>query len=185
MADTGPCANKSQAFAARWVLREESSTCGRARFPGILPGPTLRKIQHLLGGVAEEMCPQSSRTVLFMVSLVLLAQPFTSGKGREAQIRCGFALGQTPGTWTSLSNPPESNLAQLLAGEGGGGGGCMQLPVSMCKTCTQHRLTQPELARGRDSRNRPSGQAWFSEVHCPSHATPLLCPDPLWGRPDL
>lgn len=74
------------------------------------------------GGVAEEMCPQSSRTVLFMVSLVLLAQPFTSGKGREAQIRCRFALGQTPGTWTALSNPPESNLAQLLAGEGGGGG---------------------------------------------------------------
>lgn len=82
MADTGPCANKSQAFAARWVLR------GNAGEPGFrvscLAPPSGRS--SIFSG-PEEMCPQSSKTVLFLVSLVLLAQPFTSGKGREAQIR--------------------------------------------------------------------------------------------------
>lgn len=57
----------------------------------------------------------------------------------------------------------------------------MQLLVSMCKTCTQHRLTQPELARGRESRNRV-GKPGFSEVYCPSLAAPLLCHDSL-GEP--
>lgn len=55
----------------------------------------------------------------------------------------------------------------------------MQLPVSMCETCTQHRLTQPELACGRDSRNRvgkPGSQRYAA------HSMPPHCrARPTWG----
>lgn len=163
-----PRANKSQAFAARWVLREQSGKQGTARFSEECSrlAPPLGRSSIFSG--PDKMYPQSSKTVLFM------AHPFASGKGGEAQSRCQFALGQTPGTWAAeraLSKPQRSNLAQLLAGRGGGG--CMQLPVSMCKTYTRHRLTQPELACARKSRNQPSGQAWFSEVRgrVPGHPT--------------
>lgn len=173
-----PCANKSQAFAARWVLRERSSKQGTARFSEECSrlAPPLGRLSIFSG--PGEMDPQSSKTVLSM------AHSFASGKGREAQSRCQFALGQTPGAWPAertLPKPQRSNLAQLLAGRGGGG--CMQLPVSMCRTCTRHRLTQPELACARKSRNQPSRQAWFSEVrgHGQSQATPLLCHDSAQG----
>lgn len=151
--------NQSQAFAARWVLREQSSKQGTARFSEESShlAPPLGRFTIFSG--PDEMYPQISKTVLSM------AHPFASGKGREAQSRCQFALGQTPGAWIAeraLSKPQRSNLAQLLAGRGGGG--CMQLPVSMCKTCTRHRLTQPELVCARKSRNQPRGRAWFSEV---------------------
>lgn len=57
----------------------------------------------------------------------------------------------------------------------------MQLPVSMCKTCTQHRLTQPELACARESRNglgKPGSQGYIARPkppHCCA-MTPLKEP---------
>lgn len=140
------------------------------------PGPTLGKTQHLLRAWRDGPSKQQDSP--------FHGPSFASGKGREAQSRCQFALGQTPGAWPAertLPEPQRSNLAQLLAGRGGGG--CMQLPVSMCRTCTRHRLTQPELACARKSRNQPSRQAWFSEVrgHGRSQATPLLCHDSAQG----
>lgn len=59
----------------------------------------------------------------------------------------------------------------------------MQLLVSMCKTCTQHRLTQPELARGRESQNRVGkpGPQRYTAHPLPPHC----CAMTHLGSPDL